>query len=357
MRSHTTLLHWCQQLLPNGGACAQLAGQRLLHAWLLGFTVELGQLARQLDRPGKAKITRQYLSRWLNHGAWEPVVLYAQLCRHARRYLRRARRVLLLIDTTCLADAWVVLQVSLPFENRALPLYRRVYPYAGPQRDQPAALEEALHWLAQHLPGPRSRYVLTMDRGFPSSGLVYRLQAGGWRFVLRVKENWTFVSATFRGAMQEVPLARDRPRCFKEAVLGWRDPRERGPDERGVAHVVCYHGTGQKEPWYLVTSETPAGSAIRIYNERMSIEQEFRDLKGPLGLDRLAFWTDEQRVARLLAWLAVYEWRLADWWMREHLSEFEKQLRVGGQLSWIRTVREWVARQVRQFGAQALAYL
>ena len=86
----------------------------MLRALFLGFTVELGALARQLDRAGPAKGARQYLSRWLNHPSWEPRVLYARLARLTRRTLRRQRQVLLLIDTTTLADRWVVLQVSVP---------------------------------------------------------------------------------------------------------------------------------------------------------------------------------------------------------------------------------------------------
>ena len=70
-------------------------------------------------------------------------------------------------------------------------------------------------------------------------------------------------------------------------------------------------------------------------------------------MDRLRLWTDRERVARLLAWLAVYEWLLAFWWIKEHLEAFEQEVRVGGKLSWIRTVREWLARQVRLYGRLA----
>src|SRR5689334_10527874 len=112
MRSHGTIARWCRQLLPTASACAHLAGQRFLLSWLLGFTVELGRRARQPARPGGAKPPRQYLSRWLDQRAWDPETIYTQLTRRTRRVLLRGRRVLLLIDTTCLATGWVVLQVS-----------------------------------------------------------------------------------------------------------------------------------------------------------------------------------------------------------------------------------------------------
>lgn len=360
MRSHRTIRQWVRTLLPTATPSAQQAAGSLLRAWCLGFTVELGQLARQLDRAGGTKQARQYLSRWLQHPTWEPVPLYAGLSRLTRRYLRRQRRVLLLIDTTCLAVGWVVLQVSVPFQRRALPLYRAVYPYAGPERDQVQALQTALRWVAQHLPGPRSRYVLVLDRGFPSTTWVRQWQAQGWRFVARIKGNWRVEGAGFTGLIRDAPLpARTAPTapepvCYPDVLLGWRDPRERGPEWRGVAHVVCFHAPQQQAPWYLVTNLQSAWEAIRVYGERMCIEQEFRDLKGPFGLDHLATWTDGPRVARLLAWLAVYEWRLAYLWLFERLHEWEPELRVGGRLSWIRTVREWLARQARLYGRLAI---
>ena len=357
MRSARTLRHWIQQLLPSATPCAQQAAWRLVQALLLTYTVELAQLARQLDRAVRAKLDRQYLARWLGRPAWQPTAIYTGLARLVRRYLRRQAQVLLLIDTTCLADGWVVLQVSLPWQRRALPLYRVVYPYAGAQRDQGQALQEALTWLRRHLPGPRRRYVLVLDRGFPSGAWVRQWQAAGWRFVARVKGNWRISGPAYTGQLRHAPLTVGRPVLYPDVVLGWRDPRLRGADPRPRAHAVLYQGPGQQAPWYLVTTETNASVAVRLYAQRMQIEQEFHDLKGPLGLDHLATWRDRERVARLLAWVAVYEWRLAYLWLFEHLASFAVELQVYGPLSWIRTVREWLDRQQRLAARQAPAFL
>ena len=353
MRSHRTLTHWTQQLLPQASGCAQAAGRDLLLALLLGFTTNLAQLARQTDRPGTAKSQRQRFARWLADPAWEPERVYVGLNRLTRRLLRRGPQVLLLLDTTHLQDRWVVLQISLPWQGRALPLYRLVYPYAGPERDQPRAVAAALHWLARQLPGPRQRYVLVADRGFPSTEWVRTLQERGWRFVLRVKGNWRMACTAYTGQMRAAPPQGAAPSYYPEAVLGWRDPRLRGRDPRGRAAVVHYWDPAHQEPWFLVTTEGSAARAVGIYRQRMQIEQEFRDLKGPYGLDRLARWDDVARVARFLAWMAVYEWRLAYFWLFERLHLWEPELRVHGKLSWIRTTREWIARQVRQFGRAA----
>lgn len=73
----------------------------------------------------------------------------------------------------------------MPWQQRALPLYRPVTHYAAPEETLRELLRGALRWWGRHLPGRRGRYVLVMDRGFPSGPLVRRLQEEGWRYVLR----------------------------------------------------------------------------------------------------------------------------------------------------------------------------
>jgi hypothetical protein len=128
-------------------------------------------------------------------------------------------------------------------------------------------------------------------------------------------------------------------------VLGTN--RGKGREDWSRANVVMFHGIGYQEPWIVVTSEIRAGKVIALYRQRMQIECEFRDLKGPLGLDELAQWQDRGRVARFLAMVAVYEWRLAWLWWVHRLTHAAGRYTVQGKLSWMRLTREWLARQVR----------
>lgn len=133
------------------------------------------------------------------------------------------------------------------------------------------------------------------------------------------------------------------PGILRDARLG---APARGPQRSSQAHVVCFHGEGHAAPWYLVTSEADPTVVIATYRQRMQIEQELRDLKGYGGLEHLAAWLDQDQIARFLAWLAVYEWRLAHLWQTYRLQRFQDEFRVGGKLSWIRTVREWLAHRL-----------
>ncbi len=358
MSTPKTLRPWLRQLLPHLGACAQAATAALCRALLVTFTTELSQLARHLPRRTGAKGGRQFLARWLDRPHWEPERLYAQLSRRTRRRLARHGTVPLLVDFTHLQDRWSVLQVSFPWQGRALPLYRAVVSYTAPEVGHPELVRSACAFLQQHLPGPRSRYVLVMDRGFPSHLLVRELRETGWRFVLRVASEWKLTHPAYTGQLKHArtqpELVSPTPRLFAGAVLGQRG---RGRAEWSEANLVTYHGEGYEDAWFLVTSEGRAERAVAIYRRRMRIEGEFRDLKGAFGLDRLARWQDRERLARFLAVIAVYEWYLAHLWEVHQVAHWHAFFVVHGPLSWIRLTREWLQHQFRLAAEPVLASL
>jgi hypothetical protein len=200
--------------------------------------------------------------------------------------------------------------------------------------------------------------VLVADRGFPGHWLIKELQANGWRFVLRISRRWQVTHRAYKGelsAAAAVPgLVGPRPRRLAGAAFGRRG---QGADEWREGDLVLYHGPGREEPWYRVTSEPQAGQAVALYRERMKSECEFRDLKGPLGLDGLQQWQHRERVARFLALVAVYEWRLAWLWVRHRLRRLRRCFTKYGPLSWIRLTREWVQDPLREAARPALARL
>lgn len=347
MRSPGSLRKWVRMFLPTASAAAQEAGWQLTRALTAEFTVNLCELGRQLERAGQARSGRQYLFRWLNRAAWEPADWYARLPAVWPKALRRAKQVALLMDCTYLGEGWCVLQVSLPWQSRALPVYRAVVHYRTPEAGQTELVHEALAWLKLHLPGPPSRYVVVMDRGFPSHLLLRALQAAGWRYVLRIGGDWRVTHAEHTGRLDALlgqEAAGERQgRWLGDAVLG---NRRKGRARWSRGCVVVYFDPAYQDLWVLATSEGGVETAVALYRQRMQIEGEFRDLKGPGGLDHLEQWDDRDRVARLLAWVAVYEWRLAQLWEYYSLADWGRRyLQVGGKLSWITITRQWVKRQ------------
>src|SRR5712691_2920559 len=186
MHAPRTIGAWLRQLLPAAGPCARQAAHDLLQALFSQFTTDLCQLSRQLPREPAAKSGRQYLGRWLERPHWELALIYADLNRQAKRRMARRGTVPLLVDFTHLDTRWTVLQVSFPWQGRALPLYRLVFDYRDPEVGQKEQVRMACAFLQEHLPAPLARYVLVMDRGFPSNVLIRELKEADWRFVLRI---------------------------------------------------------------------------------------------------------------------------------------------------------------------------
>lgn len=347
MRSLGSLRDWVATFLHDHRSVAQDAAHRLLCALLSDFSASLSGLARELAGEGvPAASLRQNLRRWLGRRSWDPEGLYPGLMPHLRAVLARQRgTVPLLIDITHLGDGWSVLQVSFPWEGRALPLYRAVLSRAACEEQQTALVFRVVRWLEQHLPGAKRRYVLVMDRGFPSHEMIKTFQEWGWRYVLRINSTWKMTHAGYTGALGvgAATLTPGEPgRFFADAVLGQRG---KGRKAWSCTHVVWWYGAGQEDPWLLATSEGSAATAYALYRQRMQIECEFRDLKGPLGLDHLEKWQDRGRVACFLAWVAVYEWRLALLYVYRQLQAWGRRyLQVGGKLSWIQVTRHWVRK-------------
>src|SRR5262245_25389334 len=178
MRFPSNLRQWIGGLLPHAGTCAQQAAALLLQSMLAGYTAQLAQIARQADGEGDAatKVRYQFFARWLKRPHWEPETLYAHLNRAARRLLAHRRHVPLLVDITDLGTGWAVLQVSFPWEQRALPLYRVVTRYKEPEVERRELVRGVLAFLHEHLPGSLDRYLLVADRGFPGHWLIKELQ-------------------------------------------------------------------------------------------------------------------------------------------------------------------------------------
>lgn len=108
----------------------------MIRALLVGFTTNLAQLARQLDRPANALGARQWLGRVLQRPQFAPEARWADLLIVLPTAVLPGRRgpVPLLLDVTYCAEQWVMLQVSVPWEQRALPLFRVPQPYQGEAR-------------------------------------------------------------------------------------------------------------------------------------------------------------------------------------------------------------------------------
>ena len=165
-------------------------------------------------------------------------------------------------------------------------------------KDQRNAIEDTcLRRLSAVVP-PGCRVTILADRGFGDHKLFAYLAELGFAYVIRFRGNIhvTDASGETRTAANWVGRS-GRARKLRGA-------RVTASHAYQVGAVVCVHARDMKEPWCLVASEAeaPAGTLIKQYARRWTIEPSFRDTKDlrfGMGMAEIRI-ADPERRDRLL---------------------------------------------------------
>ncbi len=282
----------------------------------------LTALGRGLRSSALVKHQIKRMDRLVGNGrlGTERTMLYAAL---AQWFLANGTRLLVLIDWSDLTAnrQWQLLRASLPVGGRALTLYEEVHPLRSLTNRRVHRV--FLAQLAQILPAG-SRPIVVTDAGFrvPWFRLV---EALGWDWVGRIR-NRNFVqpmgtktwlpSKHFYASASSTPttlgpmwLVRSNPLL---CTLHLVHHSAKGRINKSVFghRVRSSHSRKQatraREPWLIATSlglqDYGAKQIMTIYQQRMQIEEAFRDLKSErYGLGFAASQTRApQRLAILL---------------------------------------------------------
>ena len=221
--------------------------------------------------------------------------IYRALCRVT---LARIDEPVILIDWSDLkADQSLhLLRASLPVGGRALTLYEEVHPQK--KLGNRAVQHRFLQRLGELLPGAVAP-IIVADSGFkvPFYREVERL---GWRWVgrvrgrdhVRVKTRWASCKTIFRRAtatptaLGEGEWVRSNPLRAIFVLVRHADKGRRGKTANGKrarSKKSTQAARGAREPWLLVASTRFATLAprklVRLYRQRMQIEESFRDMK------------------------------------------------------------------------------
>lgn len=214
-----------------------------------------------------------------------------------------SRHWTILVDETKLGPHLSVMMVSLAYQQRAIPLLWRCYrPQAYPAEGQVAMIMELVSRLRLLVP---TTILLTLqaDRGIGTSpALITQLEAGGWRYLLRVQNQVRLRLSNGRvHALKTLVKPGEvwygRADAFKHA--GWRR-----------LYVCLDWRLGEAGPWCLVTNTL--GSHSAHYRQRAWHEQSFRDLKS-FGLQwhRSHVWTPRHAHRLLFVLALAYTWVLS----------------------------------------------
>ena len=213
--------------------------------------------------------------------------------------LEKSERPLILIDWTRLDDNYYSLSAAVPLDGRALPVYWEVHSSRKVKnREVQTQFLKNLHALM-----PRNvRPIIVTDAGFQNSWFKVVAELG-WDYVGRLSgwvslrqpmcDQWRLAPSYYPDALATQP--RDLGVCmvgkalredFHRVILAQefvRNPRRskarRRRCDRGRGHTQAVKRN--KEPWLIATSllEPMPREIIRIYAQRMQIEENYRDVK------------------------------------------------------------------------------
>ena len=184
--------------------------------------------------------------------------------------------------------------------RRALPVFAQATRKLVRSRSQNAYENTFLRVLAYALKRAGVTATLLCDRGFRRVSwidLLQRLQLG---FVVRLVDD---VCVEYNG--HNAPLSTVTLPRGKVVDLGIVPLRSDGALQ---TRVIGYWARKAKQPWWVATSETgDARRVLKLYDRRMTVEEQFRDLKGKRFGVKLV-WTqfrDPEALARFMMLLAV----------------------------------------------------
>jgi len=302
---------------------------RAVRGLLVSERLTLTGIGRCLDGSAHEKHKVKQVDRLLGHAVLQRAA--EAVASAAARWLAPAQgfQVVLVDWTSCPSRDYMQLEAALPLGGRALPLYHRVHRMSSYKN--PRVQARFVRGLAKQL-GARAQVVVVADAGFQRS-FFEAVEAQGWHWVVRLggvlsvqpvgDTEWHALETLHTKArvdgrdLGEYQLCRQRPYSARVCVVspakrGRRHTTREREHGHGTVATRCRRANGA--PWVLATNlpNTLFGKTdiVRLYEQRMQIEQMFRDVKSTRfgyamdyhGTRRCA----RQAVLRLLGTLALF---------------------------------------------------
>ena len=274
-------------------------------AWSIRFGyggLHLTSIARVLPQGKKFKSSYKWLSRFLKCKYFDASSL-AECMLALILGQKPPSWVIVLVDQTTVNGVEVV-NAAIPFQGRAVPVAWVDFEYPWKTVDpasQNTIERYLLTWLG--LAVPRGvRLILIFDRGYARVELIKDLKHGQQPFLIRARRK-VIVQTKVRGRQRRLSLGRLPHRLGR--AIRYRQVLYHSQKAEPV-DVIVYRGKGFQEPWFLIVppdSEAwlPTEEVVRLYRQRMQIEQCFRDWKSHLGLRGLHLQVQKsERLLRVL---------------------------------------------------------
>lgn len=194
------------------------------------------------------------------------------------------RHLLVAVDWTEWHHDLRMLVAAVVAGKRAIPLFAQAFEKIIRLRSQNARENTFARVLSDGLKRAGVTATLLCDRGFRRASWLALLQQLGLGFVVRLMDDVTVEV----GPGLQMPLRNILLTPGKLVDLGVVALRS---DSAVCVRVVGYWAPGRNEPWWLATNVSGGPSLIlKLYDRRMTVEEQFRDTKGCRFGAKL-FWT------------------------------------------------------------------
>ena len=289
---------------------------RLCWAIFRKRTTVLSELARCFRRPRRHIHRFKRIWRFISNSRFNFQAVMDAICLHNLALaLKAGGRKVVLVDITFLTDQLAVLAAALACRGRAVPLCLWAFERQKLLRSQ----NTLTHELLAHLKALIGDFILVADRGFGHGWTIRCCQQLGIDFVLRIRDDVGMKAGGASGPAKDFLPPGDGRRFYPNARYG-------AEKKLKVNFIAIRKG---QAGWLLVTSLKDFPRAVKLYEQRMQIEETFRDLKSLLGLSKVRVRDVGRLQVLLVALMAVYSFLF---WTGVMLarSKYAKALAVSG---------------------------
>jgi hypothetical protein len=262
--------------------------------------LSLSAIARALYAEGTQKSRFKRLSRFLNNKSFSPSVVIPQLIFFVMGMPKEAF-VPMVVDQTTIGGVQVIM-TGLLFSGRVLPvgficfLHEKIYKSQN-------FLEAGFMTLLRSVFPSGHKPIFIMDRYYGRVQMIRVLNTIKGFYIMRAKSNVIMWIGGRARALSRFKYKAGKPVRYSNVM--YRKDRQEAVD------LVIYYEKGFKDVWYLLVPVKSEGvlrteEVVRLYRERMQIEQGFRDWKTHLGVRGLKLQVNpDVRLNRLLLSLSI----------------------------------------------------
>lgn len=189
---------------------------------------------------------------------------------------RRKRPLIVSFDWTDVRQ-FQTLMASVVFKGRSVPICWascKKHVYDGHRSRN--AFEESLLLVLRSMIPAGQKVILLADRGFGRTELARFCQTHGFDYVIRIGPKVHTCCASYTGKLIDYPVHKGICKLLKSVAYRQHD----GVTQNIVVRWVRGLPAKRDECWFLMTSLSAGPAQIsRLYGQRMTIEELFRDAK------------------------------------------------------------------------------